>query len=780
MMFKNIIACMALLAILLDARAESADYSSYLSLRTDDLNRGYTSFTRANWGPGNEVVKEGGKYIVPAGMKMYTPQSDGYFLGDTLAIEGTVIGGNDDQKMNHFLNLLFLPGGVYKHNTSNWIQATNLIVKGTAQSPSRIDWFIQPGRRTLYYGRIIGDESAVLEFGRGSVDSVSRADALSSFNYLCMNISGYNGKIVLDTGTYLRLAYAEADCESTGVYHTFPGAVEIKRDAIFDNALLRRATNAIGGITFNPGSELNVLVHGLYSHYTKYAVTENFRASGDFRIGFTYDRDNPVGFSYNPKDDNGHIPLIHLKGKAAQTDADFSSAAITNLVIANRIGNLPSNIHVGLVDNGDDTKTVAVKWNSVVRMVENNSSNGSSSPMAFHDPFCWSTGVIPEEDFSGEALVTDKKAFCIKSNSNISRKNMILTFDSGSALYNHGWSLEMKELHFVGGSSIFTYAGASNPIFYGKIVIWPNEKPVAFYGWANRCYKIRSEISGNGVVSVKNYNPTSAAMELFGTNLNYAGSFVVDSHADAWKPEDGVDNCVTLYVNDGRNLGGAFSGDDGWKALAVKGHSNVEVRDDVVLDEPSRGIYIENAARFKVPEGKTMTVKQNITFAGELEKLGAGRLTLGGRALFVDGNPESEPLCATNRLVVSEGVLRVVSTNALDGVEATFASGASLELDVSAENSGMLEYGIVNTKWERPFGASGNIGVSFVCDSSIEGEKISIAVCTVKNEAAASLPFAIKRLRNGYYVKTSLRDNGDGTSTLLSTHQRLGSRIVIR
>ena len=59
-------------------------------------------------------------------------------------------------------------------------------------------------------------------------------------------------------------------------------------------------------------------------------------------------------------------------------------------------------------------------------------------------------------------------------------------------------------------------------------------------------------------------------------------------------------------------------------------------------------------------------------------------------------------------------------------------------------------------------------------------DSVSVAICTVKSEAAASLPFVSGRLRSGFYSKTSLRDNGNGTKTLLVEHQRMGTRIIVR
>ena len=759
---------------------DTEDYSSYLALQTSDLSRNESSFTRANWGPNLEAAKEGGKYLLPEGMTMYSSTGNYSFLGDTLAIAGTFIGGNSGGTWNRFKDLRMLPGGKYKHNSNNHLEAQEFVILGTGEKPSLFDYFIHTDKYVCYEGKFLGDESAVAILDRSSKTECDRAAALSTYNYVNVDFSKYLGKLILGVGTYARLYFENPDSEATRIAHTYPGTIELKKDSILGTLLKSEVrTNIVGGLVFNPGSELNLFTHGTKGHFTVFTVTNRFSASGNFRVGFSYDRSPAYEFDYDAIGRNGHIPLVHLTGPAAETDADFSESTITNLYIKNRIGNLPSNVRLGLFDNGDGTKDVSVKWDPVVLMNKVNASNGSSSPLAFTDDSCWSTGKVPDEDFSGNVLV-EASSLGLGCNATIVRTNMVLTVRSKAAVYNHAWTFSVKELHLVGGSTFFTYAGAPNPAIHGKIVVWPGESPVLFKGWADKCYRIYSEISGDGVISVCNHkqpsNQTSVSMELFGTNVNYSGAFVVDSCEDSWVPASGTDECTTLFLNDGRNLGGPYSGDDGWKALTVKGRSNIEVRGDVTLDEPSRGIYIENAARFRVPEGKTFAINQNITFAGELEKLGAGRLSLGGGAYFT--NPD--PLAGTKRLAVSEGVLKIVSTNALDGVETTFAAGTSLELDAFPSGDGMAEWGIVNTKRDAPFAAAGKVKVSFVDDGTECGDSAQVAVCTVRSSAVDSLPFSFGRIRSGFYTKMTTRDNGDGTVTVVAGFQRMGTRVIVR
>ena len=764
---------------------DTEDYSSYLALQTSDPSRNESSFIRANWGTESEAAKEGGKYLLPEGMTMYSSTGNYSFLGDTLAIAGTFIGGNSGGTWNRFKALRMLPGGKYKHNSNNHLEAQEFVILGTEGKPSLFDYFIHTDKYVCYEGKFLGEESAVAILDRGFKTECDRAAAMSTYNYVNVDFSKYLGKLILGVGTYARLYFENPDSEATRIAHTYPGTIELKKDSIL-GALLKSEvrTNIVGGLVFNPGSELNLFTHGTKGHFTVFTVTNRFSASGNFRVGFSYDRSPDYEYDYGAIGYNGHIPIVHLTGPAAETDADFSAATITNMYIKNRIGNLPANVRLGLVDNGDGTRDVAVKWDPVVLMNKVNASNGSSSPLAFSDDSCWSTGKIPDEDFSGNVLV-ESSSLGLGCNATIVRTNMVLTVRTKAAVYNHAWTFSVKELHLVGGSTFFTYAGAPNPAIHGKIVVWPGESPVSFKGWADKCYRIYSEISGDGVISVCNHkqpsNQTSVSMELFGTNVNYSGAFVVDSCEDSWVPASGTDECTTLFLNDGRNLGGVYAGGDSWKALTVKGNSKISLRSDVTLDEPTRGIYVENAARFVVPEDKTFAVMQDITFAGEFVKTGAGRLTLGGAALFVDGNRDTAPVEGLNKLTVSEGVLKVASTNALDGVAVKFAAGTTLELDAFPEADGMADWGILNTKCHTPFvSAGGKVRVKFVDDGTECGDSAQVAVCTVRSSVVDSLPFSFGRIRSGFYTKMTTRDNGDGTVTVVAGFQRMGTRVIVR
>lgn len=778
-MGKIICFCCSLL-VLSVVGAEQEDYSSYLQLQESDPGRNSSSFTRGNWGADKEVAKAGANYIVPAGMTMHAPATTATFPGDALAIAGTLIAGNTGGYWNYFKELILLPGGAYKHNSNNSLDADDIVIFGTAENPSVFSWSIQEGKYVTYTGKFKGSEDAVMRFNRGSLTEADRDMALSTTTYMDTDFSGYFGRLVLGVGMHMRMATKNTDCEATGINHTYPGTVELMKDSILTSSIINSGTNILGGLTLDPGSELQFYAHGVTGQYIGYAVTNEFSASGDFRIGFRYDRSNAFGFDYAKLGHNGSIPLIHLTGPAAETDAVFSESSITNLIITNRVGNLPSNVRLGLVGNEDGSKDVSVKWDPVIVMNVVNASNGSSSPMAFSDGECWSTGVVPDEDFSGHAVI-DSSSLGLCSWLDTVRTNMILTVKAGATVYHQAPLFSLKELHMVGGSQIMSYAGQAVHRLCGRLVIWPAASPVNLSGWSGYGLDISSEISGSGGILVKNHNPSSFTVELRGTNVNYSGTFTLTSHSEAWDPAAGVDGCTTLYLNDGRNLGGPYSGEAAWKALTVKDHSKIEVRGDVTLDEPTRGVYVENAARFIVPEGATFAVNQNITFAGELEKLGAGTLSLGGTALFIDGNSSTAPLAGTNRLVVGEGALKVTSTNAVDGVAVEFAAGTALELDAVPSKDGMADYGMVNVKWDAPFVAAGKVGVSFADDGRDLPDRFTTAVCTVRSSAAGSLPFSVVgRLRAGFYTTLSVRDNGDGSVTLLAEHQRMGSRIILR
>ena len=263
---------------------------------------------------------------------------------------------------------------------------------------------------------------------------------------------------------------------------------------------------------------------------------------------------------------------------------------------------------------------------------------------------------------------------------------------------------------------------------------------------------IEAELTGTGNLQVQpNANDSTDSVAVFDhDNSAFLGKIRIQSNTYT---NDMFTKGQTLVLKAASNVGGpldAFTAD----ALEIRYFSTLEVTNDIVLATANRGLKVADA-RIKVGAGATFTFANDITYAGPLVKVGAGRLVLGGSA---QGSRKI--------LTVAEGTLAVSTDTALDGVSVTFAGGA---LAVNPTTAG--EYGM-----RGPF--SGSLPVAFDLPADEETHEYSgIAVCTVDASADVS-PKAVRIPR--HRVVFHWRGNDDGTKTLLADISRTGCAIILR
>ena len=222
--------------------------------------------------------------------------------------------------------------------------------------------------------------------------------------------------------------------------------------------------------------------------------------------------------------------------------------------------------------------------------------------------------------------------------------------------------------------------------------------------WYYQTMVIDAEVVGNGdfiLQGIKGTSSTKGNYVFTGLNTNFTGRITV---AHALANTDGRHNFnnlyQTLYVNDGRNLGGAretFSA----RALMLQDMSRLSVTNGTVTLESglNRGIYIKDCGRLFADAGCTLDVKWPVRMWGKLWKEGAGTLVLGGEATFEGGTPKAN----SNLFEVAQGTLAIASHNAIDGMATTFDNGTSLKLKIDPANADLTKYGILNAKTATPF-----------------------------------------------------------------------------
>ena len=288
--------------------------------------------------------------------------------------------------------------------------------------------------------------------------------------------------------------------------------------------------------------------------------------------------------------------------------------------------------------------------------------------------------------------------------------------------------------------------------------------------------------------------------ELRGDNTKYKGKIKITSNR-----KDEVDTVVTftrhasLIVTDASNLGGprdSFAYD----ALSINRYGQLDVRESIVLDEPTRGIYAhgDGVARILVADSKTLTVKQQLTVDGQLYKEGSGALALGGNLRFIDaeGNvTETIPEEAANRtFYVVGGKVKPISAYALDGLDVVFSNKTSkldvgLALDVDAKDEVLQAKGICNVKSPAPFAfldddVSKKIPVYLECAEELAANELSFGVMTVKKGCEGVFDrLELQKSDSLNSLKITLEqveDTEAGTVTLKATAKKYGFAVSIR
>lgn len=352
-----------------------------------------------------------------------------------------------------------------------------------------------------------------------------------------------------------------------------------------------------------------------------------------------------------------------------------------------------------------------------------------------------------------------------------------LCFEGGVEWW-HGW---------LGNSSLFDMT-----IRGGYLTLYPrNTKEVRFVTYANHTTHIESEIRGTCALNLETRADGTKVVpvsfyDIKGTNTNYSGKLLVSTWNNAVENESYVapteSHCTTVYVRDGRNLGGAMPSvtKDG---ITLARMSVVETRaSSVVFDEPTRGIKASGVGRLRAREGEVMEIRSPLTYDGALWKEGAGTLVLAGAPYFGDGSTRT-PSAGSNVLLVKAGALKPLTADALAGVDVTFLQGTSLRLPAGTANADLAAHGVVMTNALSSLAVDGGGRLTVAFDGvAADASKFSAGVASFSTRADAEAAMAsmkAKRLESGLRGVLSVTE-ADGLFTVTATYVRGGFILVFR
>ena len=328
----------------------------------------------------------------------------------------------------------------------------------------------------------------------------------------------------------------------------------------------------------------------------------------------------------------------------------------------------------------------------------------------------------------------------------------------------------------------------------------PASYTVNIRSYESQTFVLKGEIDGSSTVQLLGWNGTGAPKVhymLDGPNTNFTGTLTV-STGEVRPAYHNFDNLFpTLYVLDGRNLGGRMPSFNP-RALTLTTLARLSMTNGntvTLADGLNRGVYVKGSGRFHVTGAGTLDVKWPLLLSGKMWKEGAGTLVLGGgmkHEAHDNGTLTDVPRAGSNLFEMVSGTVKIAHADALAGVETTIDSGASLKLAIDPSNADLTAYGIRNTTVDTPFTLAASFGGKLPLTLATEDftvpencHALTNALVTVKDSSAAAVRAMLPSLRPwkpyGLTSTVVARANpGENTTTFLLVSKHTGLTIIFR
>ena len=773
------------------AATTQADCTAYMTV--SDTSWKSSSFNHGDhWSDGN-IPGLGSTNYVGAGltiMDSYTNSGALYYPGDVLVLAGTFTGQTSGGATISWPELRLENGALYTWSSFHRV-AGKVVVEADASAPAVLRMFY-PGNynSATLAAPFFGGPDACLKLARNSgTPAVELPDLRwaiagdwSQFYGTCIvsnrsqfvpysSNAIYPGTIIVEEGGYW------------WGYYNFGSAATVTVGTLD----LRDGSHFWGKCNASSSTSLTVVTNELKIGAVDIAFWDTWGSSG---------KSASVLPNYTVGGDPVKIPLFKLIGAAAGKVPDLTKATIPDYPAAKKVGEFPRLKALVCEDNGDGTKTVSVKYyddDIIIMRTANASYLYEQSAFNPDNGSYWSTGEVPTSETSGDAYA--QVPITWTGYNTYSYPN--LTYTIASAIYMQCDSLTAKRFIFTTGGSISTYSQGKYKNMYGPITLAKAGVTNVIDVFQNFSLTIHGDISGPGSLKIINPSPHASPVGhtyFKGSHAGLNGAFLVlcnpnsDTSKGALMPDIANGKYIHVYIDRGDQFGGEYIGNDPWQSIRVNCYGCLHMTNvDVMVSEPTRGLFVDGGAQLDVGGGLTCTLDIPVTFGGELLKRGNGKLSLGGEARFIDGDPATEPLEGTNRLTLVAGSLEVTSTNAVNGVRVAFGEGTSLIVDPEPADADLADVGIINTRWSEPFvstRADGRIPVTFKAGGPTLESGVgsySVALCTVPSSAADGVRTMLKMPNVPHYrVTVEPRANADGSVTLLAAFMRKGFVLSFR
>ena len=310
-----------------------------------------------------------------------------------------------------------------------------------------------------------------------------------------------------------------------------------------------------------------------------------------------------------------------------------------------------------------------------------------------------------------------------------------------------------------------------------------------------------SEITGAAELLLSGYASASsspyATYTFNGFNTNYTGNITVRQRLitnDANYTRNNYEVAFnTLSITNALALGGNLPSATP-KALLLSRYAQLFINGNTTLSaESNRGIFIEDLGRISVSSSRTapytFRMETPLAINGTFWKEGVGTLELAGTMAFGADGTSATPEADKNNFIVTGGVVRVCSADALNGAAVTVSAGTALELAVNLSDAELTQYGIRNVKTDTPFTLEAGVDTLpltlNVAGVTPTAERFTVNYLTVTQTAIANgLGAKLPTIANPFpgYRMTRVVSSDDvaGTVTYGLRFSSNGTRLFIR
>lgn len=686
--------------------------------------------------------------------------------------------------------LLFPNDGLYLAN--GWIRANGYQnrehpINGTMTvvSPTSSPFIL--GAHTTYTNMTLTINAALVGASTAGLfvsDTIQGATTTNVTVKLAGDCTAYEGSIMV-TSVVKRARGCFGAALSLGDI-SMPGSVTVGNESVL-RTVAKTTIATIGSLTLESGSCIALQADLVGSSMTNgfFRVTNAFAAEGPVTVTL------PAALKKKTIDSHVRFPIVEMPLSATVSPDDFVMKFSDDVTV------WPKEWFRFKVEEGTTSKTLTLEFelalDPVVRQTASDNDTytagyNSSLTNASH----WSNLKVPEEGYN--YLVEKGYADRLRTISNTT-----LDYDF------KGDSLTFRNASFFLFCRTFTvplFRVCSGSVATGSLLPYGVVRADRFE-FGGETVNLVVQIGGFLELDGPIYGPSTLAMNgnnrygsngkvwLNGMNTNFTGKLKMS--VGQATPND-TDIFQTLYVSDGRNLGGAmdaFTYDalslDAYALLCTTNAATVTLADGL-----NRGLYVTSVGRIRTAAGETLDVKWPLTLNGTLRKEGEGDLLFGGEALFtpVGGVPAATPMASSNIVVVKAGGIGVTAAESLNGMELKFEPGSKLVCRADPTAADLFVRGLVNVKAATPFAVAGGldrIPVEIVSDVKAPSSNLVMAVATVPAESAASVMALMGRVSppagwRGFHATWNepVVDAVAGTATLAVTVKRSGAQIIIR